>query len=898
MLTHARCLLLLLALAGPGRGLAAEEAAGSAPPIARVWVEQDGFVRVRAPALRALGFRDDQNLEAEHRGVRLPMHTRRVGDDVVFLVPPGLTSSLRPRAVRLAVARTNVPAAQDPLPSAPPPASALLGTDVGPRLLRHAGAGGLFAELPAFERALYDPAAPPPTWFLARVEPERPWSVAVDAASLPGSTQRLLLRCWSTRGAAPRIEARCAGVSLGVREGAGRGPADLAWDLPSADTAAQVTFHDVGTATEYPVHDASEGRLTTWIETLSWEGVVSALPPRGLVSWVGGGEPWTLVRVGAGGEGLRVLASAGAEGSARALEVRARADGAVFVRTPPAAGTAVIASLETFDVAPEPLPAPPDPLAEARGASHVIVATQSTLPGARRLAAHRASTGLPSVAVALRDVAAAFADGENDPLALRRFLAELNAAGPHAALRYVLLCGDAVRDRADRAPFETIPALLARTMYNGATPADALYVERPGREDWRAPVVGRLPFREAAAMDAFVDRLLAYELAPPADASRHRLAFLANEARFGPVVDRMIEGFFRGLVARAVPPDFDVELTFASARSPYLWPPREFNDKVIGDLNRGALFYTYVGHGFAQGFDSLHVGRERLPVLHLADVERVAVRGTPPVVLSIACTTAEFDHPTRAGLGEALLARPAGPIAYVGATRVCHPAGNTFLGRSFARAMFRDGVSGTRRLGDVWADARDEVLDSRHDDRTELALLTVGTLSVLPPGTSLERVKREAFWLYNLLGDPATRLALPEAPLTVAVRRDGEALEVTVTGAPEGAQVRVDLLLPRGRGHPDRPPTPVAEPMSPEAAPAIRTNHERANDCGVRSATARAAAGPLSVRLSPAAGERSLSDPALGGVFHVRAWCSSPGSVRLGSTTLNLALESPDGAGR
>ena len=57
----------------------------------------------------------------------------------------------------------------------------------------------------------------------------------------------------------------------------------------------------------------------------------------------------------------------------------------------------------------------------------------------------------------------------------------------------------------------------------------------------------------------------------------------------------MIEMFFRSIVTTAIPPDYDVELTFASAASPYFWSPREFNGKVIDSLNAGALFYTYVG---------------------------------------------------------------------------------------------------------------------------------------------------------------------------------------------------------------------------------------------------------------------------------------------------------------
>ena len=64
---------------------------------------------------------------------------------------------------------------------------------------------------------------------------------------------------------------------------------------------------------------------------------------------------------------------------------------------------------------------------------------------------------------------------------------------------------------------------------------------------------------------------------------------------------------------------------------------------MIDALNKGSLFFTYVGHGFAQGLDTLRVGGEYFPILNMEDVDRVAIKGTPPAVFVLACTTAMFD---------------------------------------------------------------------------------------------------------------------------------------------------------------------------------------------------------------------------------------------------------------
>jgi hypothetical protein len=551
------------------------------------------------------------------------------------------------------------------------------------------------------------------------------------------------------------------------------------------------------------------------------------------------------------------------------------------------------------EAVPEAVPAAPADLATRLHVEHLIVCVPPLKAACERLAAHRRAHGLSSAVVTTVEVDEAYGEGERDPQVLRRMLRGQRLREHTPALRYVLLVGDSTLDRTDIQEAPTLPALMARTQYNGATAADTLYVEGDGPPEVEPPVVGRLPFADLSLLDLFVTRLIAYETAPPRDASRRTLRFLASEGRFGPLADMMIEQLFKRIVGTAVSPAYETEITFASQASTFLWPPREFNQKVIEGLNEGALFFTYIGHGFTQGFDDLRVGTERFPILHLADAGKVQTRGTPPVLIAIACNTAEWDHPRNPGLGEALLAQPAGPIAYLGASRICHPAGNAFLGRSLARAMFPpgDGVGagGERRLGDVLARARREVLDPRRDDPNELRLLTLGTSTLLPPGTSLERLKQEAFWLYNLLGDPATRLAVPDTELAVTARRDGEAVEVEVRGAPDGAELEVTVELPRLKQHPFLPIARGVKAADPAQAERIRRNHKHANDKVVLRARVRSAEGVARVRLVPAPDTHGLGDPAYGGGYQVKAHTVGDAPVGLGVALLLWEPSSPDG---
>jgi hypothetical protein len=544
-------------------------------------------------------------------------------------------------------------------------------------------------------------------------------------------------------------------------------------------------------------------------------------------------------------------------------------------------GARLIASTAARDVEAEVAGPPANPLGAAGDARHVVLCVPDLLEAGRRLARHRSAHGLPSVAIPVTDVYDAFGHGEASPAAIRAFVVALQQRRD-TPLEYVVLAGDATHDRTDYVPRATIPAPMARTMYNGATAADRLYARPPDGGAVGGPSIGRLPFQDADACAAYVDRVIRYETEPPADASRRLMRFVTSEARFGPLIDGLIERLFRSVVAAEIPPAYDIEVTFASATSPYLWPPPLFGEKVVSGLNAGCLFYTYVGHGFEQGFDSLRVGSQRFPILHLGDAARVAAEGTPPVVFVVACSTASFDMPEAEGIGEALLARPRGPVAYWGATRVCHPAANSLLGREIARFMARE--EGRATLGQILDRARDQVLEPTESDPGR-ALIQTGIAMMIPRDgehtPSVARLALEASWMYELLGDPALRVAFPRADLAVRAETGAEGTEVLVgvaSALPAGTEIEVSLELPRDED-PARPPR-VPNPLDPASFDRIRENHRRMNDWALARTTLRLEAdGTAQTTLALPAGRAPRG-------LVVKAWALADGDVHQGATVL------------
>ncbi len=509
-----------------------------------------------------------------------------------------------------------------------------------------------------------------------------------------------------------------------------------------------------------------------------------------------------------------------------------------------------------------------DPLAKAGSAQHVILAVPALLESSRKLAAHRTKHGVPSVVVPVLDVYDRYGHGEHTPRAIMRFVDAL-LARKDAPLRYVVLAGDATYDRTDQAPVVTIPAPVTRTKWNGATAADRLYVRRKSVTE-NEPAIGRLPFRGAAEMEAYVERLVQYETKPPAHASRRMLRFITSEARFSPVIDALIERTFRGILAREVPAAYDIEVTYANARSPFLWPPAELSTKVVEGLNDGALFFTYVGHGFEKGFDTLQVGDKRYGIFHVRDVERVDIGNTPPVVFVLACTTAMFDGLRGDGVGEALMKRPNGPVAFWGASRICHPIYNAFVGQAIASNLGREGAP--RRLGPLLALARAQApgLAGRYGP----------LIRMLPAVDDLPRHFDEGGMMYVLLGDPALKLALPQDDVALDVSFEVPLAEMVVdvaVAAPDGTEVHVSLEAPRNV---DRTkPVPVPDPSDPASWPTIRKNHALMNDRAYERTTVKLKDGKAQARFA-------WRDPPFEVV--VKAWCIAKGDVHHGAVHMDV----------
>lgn len=467
------------------------------------------------------------------------------------------------------------------------------------------------------------------------------------------------------------------------------------------------------------------------------------------------------------------------------------------------------------------------------GADWIVVTTSRLRPLIQPLADHRRARGFTPLVIETAALYDTFTHGRFDPAAISAFIRKAYRNWKLKP-KYLLIVGDADHAADWISVHETVPTNLVMTDYNGATATDLPYGDVDG-DGMPEVSVGRLPVRSPDEVLRTSNRIIDLETNPPGGTWRRRLRFIAGEARFGPVIDRLLESTFRKVIGEEVPPAFQTSMTWSNPRSPFYWPARQFASRVVSEFNAGSLVFTYVGHGSPQAFDWIDDGTGmRVPILDPVSARNINAGRRSPMLAIIACWTGEYDQPKRDCIAELLLRQPGGPVAVLASSRISHPYPDALIGRGLARAFFKS----RRPVGDILDEARRIMLQ---ESKGAMAALARPFLSKAIEAGPLVR---DHLYLYNLLGDPATRLPYPERDLVVKVEGDvkaGAPISVAVACGQGGGKLILSLDRPvqsRPQGLEEN------DPRSPDDAVAIR-NHTRANLASVSSTELNVAGGDV-----------------------------------------------------
>ena len=344
----------------------------------------------------------------------------------------------------------------------------------------------------------------------------------------------------------------------------------------------------------------------------------------------------------------------------------------------------------------------------------VVLAGAGLHDAAQRLADYRASQGLDSMVVDLDEVTDEFAFGLPDPHAIPAFLAYTRSAW-RTAPRYLVLAGAGTVDYRDLLGFggNPLPPLFISTD-DGIFPSDGRLGDLVADDGLPELAVGRIPAHTAAELNAYVDKIIAYETGPDGGWVGSAIALADAPDRGANFVtgSEQVAGYLSGYNVDRI---YLGSTTIEDARS-----------RLLHDLAAGASIVDYNGHG---GLDRLASGG----LLASSDVASLGNGARLPVLTAMTCTVNRFAVPGFSSLGELLVNQAAG-----GAVAVWAPSGLSihFEADLLAQRFYRHlGDTDGARLGDM-------VLRALQDFQTQ-----GGSKAMLQ--------------IYNLLGDPALRLRRP-----------------------------------------------------------------------------------------------------------------------------------------
>lgn len=772
-------LALLVALAAAG----ADPSAAEDPPVTvfRVEVESDGVYAVRFEDLVAAGLASapvaSATLGLSGQGRPVPIWVDDGGDgafgpgDRLELVGhhlAGESAWFNEYSTRNAyLLRTDDPGParmrQEPAPSpprapqsVPPPALDLridrhLERDL--LLLRFNGEGGAKQDL----------------WYWAKLShvDAEPFTMTLDLADLAADRRspvalRLELRGWSRPASKPAADMPDHVVEVlldGVAVGRGEWNGQEAFSLRLGDLAGPTLAPGSHVLSlRVPARGATPGQdpildvvVLNWIEVeYPWDRQLRA--DQAEVSEVEDrdrGAPAALLTVRAGADRLVLYTDDGRRAEAGRST---RVDGwSSFSFADPGAGSFRLVADGRFrsPIAVEAVH--PDRWSgRDHHADYLIFGPARLLPAIAPLAEYHRRGGLAVETIDIQDVYDQLNHGIVHPRALRDFVEHAFHDWRPPAPRFMLLVGDASWDpkneRTESArypgmaraewqgtgfafvpgtPYSGPPETAHRDLvptwsystYDGHAAGDNYFVSVDGEDELPDLAIGRLPVTEPAEVTAIVEKTLRYAAAPAGPWQRSVLFVTGDFEYLQASSDRLAS-----------------RLAVAGLATPKIYPhpaPATGGDgqeALRHAFDEGQLIVHFLGHGgryiWRTGPPDYAHNRD---LFTLADVDALRENDRLPLVLAMTCYSAPFDHPTEDSIGEKLLRTPRrGAVAVIAASWRNDPS------PAMSTALFD-------------------------------ALQTAATV-----GEALQRAKRASadrdfVEQYNLLGDPALRLATPAA---------------------------------------------------------------------------------------------------------------------------------------
>jgi len=351
-------------------------------------------------------------------------------------------------------------------------------------------------------------------------------------------------------------------------------------------------------------------------------------------------------------------------------------------------------------------------------------------PTLDKLVELRQSQGHKVLKINVQDIYNEFSFGHESPYAIKNFLKYAQSHWQSPKLQYVLFVGDGCyrRNTAAKDTLDLIPVFMRQTIKFGAAASDLWYALLDGDDEIPDVHIGRLPVRDQNDLEILLRKIIDYETNPESGNWKNRILLIGGNG-----------GVFRDqalALTQSLPPKVDTKWLFT------LKDTKSDNDPFFGgtaDLldyfSQGCAVMTFHGHGGGAIWADNGL-------LRLDDATRIYNQGKYPFILSMTCFTGAFESPSQNSLSDALLfSEDSGTMAMLGASGVGWIQNGYYLQREILKYM------------------------CQHPDATLGEIVDAGKI-LYYSNYNYPQVISEINQ-YHLLGDPATKLVLPNQAVKI-----------------------------------------------------------------------------------------------------------------------------------
>jgi hypothetical protein len=386
-------------------------------------------------------------------------------------------------------------------------------------------------------------------------------------------------------------------------------------------------------------------------------------------------------------------------------------------------------------------------LSVALNAQVLYISPQIFQAGLAPLVARRQAQGYSVQVIDVQAIYDNWSDGQVDPNAIRNFLRYARdswATKPVA----VTLVGDGTADPYNyvgRNNINYIPPYLAPVdPYIVETACETCYAQLDGADPLSDQLpdilLGRLPVKSAAEIQALVAKILNYETGAVAPDWHSRAVFVTDNdveadgtldqaAGFATLAEQSVARLPSGIEARRM--YYDPSPT--RPNQPWREPDAvRAHAKVQQLISEGAALVTYVGHGSQFQWAVTDSGIPTSYLLTLFDADGLTNQGRAGIVREMTCLTGAFQTMAFSGtsIDERLLLQPSGAVAVWGSSGLGVSHGHDLLAKGFDQALWQPGVL----------------------QPTIGSLTQAGFTALYTQGVCCQ----DSIWTYLLLGDPLT----------------------------------------------------------------------------------------------------------------------------------------------